>query len=76
MKVINIDKEIMGGTPVFNGTRVPIKSLFDYLETGENIEEFLNDFPSVQREQVLRLLELSQKMITSSSEILRENIVE
>ncbi|MEK6476574.1 DUF433 domain-containing protein [Catalinimonas sp. 4WD22] len=76
MKVINIDKEIMGGTPVFNGTRVPIKSLFDYLETGENIEEFLNDFPSVQKEQVLRLLELSQKMITSSSEILSENIVE
>ncbi|WPP48814.1 DUF433 domain-containing protein [Catalinimonas niigatensis] len=76
MKVINIDREIMGGTPVFNGTRVPIKSLFDYLETGESIQEFLNDFPSVQKQQVLRLLELSQKMITSSSEILSENIVE
>ncbi len=56
MKVINIDKEILGGTPVFNGTRVPIKNLFDYLETGETIDEFLDDFPSVKREQVVKLL--------------------
>ena len=41
---INIDAEILGGTPVFFGTRVPIKNLFDYLETGESIEEFLADF--------------------------------
>lgn len=58
-KIINIDKEILGGTPVFNGTRVPIKNLFDYLETGETIDEFLDDFDGVKREQVIKLLELS-----------------
>jgi uncharacterized protein (DUF433 family) len=56
MKVINIDKEILGGTPVFNGTRVPIKNLFDYLETGETVDEFLDDFPSVTKEQIELLL--------------------
>ncbi len=60
MKVINIDKEILGGTPVFNGTRVPIKNLFDYLETGETIDEFMEDFPSVKREQIIKLLEFSE----------------
>ena len=73
-KVINIDPEILGGTPVFNGTRVPIKNLFDYLETGETIETFLNDFDTVKREQVLKVLQLSEKLIQSSSEILHENI--
>jgi uncharacterized protein (DUF433 family) len=73
MKVINIDNDILGGTPVFYGTRVPIKNLFDYLETGETIEGFLEDFPSVKREQVLKLLELSQKILFSSSQILNEN---
>ncbi len=55
-KVINVDKEILGGTPVFWGTRVPIKNLFDYLEEGETVEEFLQDFPSVTLEQVERVL--------------------
>lgn len=73
MKVVNIDKDILGGTPVFNGTRVPIKNLFDYLETGETIAEFLEDFPTVRREQVIRLLELSQKVLTFSTELLHEN---
>ncbi len=72
-KVINIDKEILGGTPVFWGTRVPIKNLFDYIEEGETIEEFLEDFPSVTRDQVERVLVLSQKLIISSTEILHEN---
>jgi len=72
-KVINIDKEILGGTPVFSGTRVPIKNLFDYLETGETIDEFLDDFDGVKREQVIKLLELSNKMINSSAGILNEN---
>ena len=58
-KVIHIDSEILGGTPVFNGTRVPVKNLFDYLETGETIEIFMQDFDSVSREQVLKVLELS-----------------
>jgi uncharacterized protein (DUF433 family) len=73
MKVINIDKEILGGTPVFNGTRVPIKNLFDYLETGETIDEFLEDFPSVKREQILKVLEFSEQMMIKSTEILNEN---
>ena len=72
-RVINIDPEILGGTPVFNGTRVPIKNLFDYLETGESIEAFLSDFDGVSKSQVIRLLEMSQKLIQSSTEILNEN---
>jgi uncharacterized protein (DUF433 family) len=59
MKVINIDNEILGGTPVFDGTRVPIKNLFDYLETGETVDSFLEDFPSVKREQTIKLLQFS-----------------
>jgi uncharacterized protein (DUF433 family) len=72
-KVINIDAEILGGTPVFYGTRVPIKNLFDYLETGETIETFLQDFEGVQRDQVLKILEMSQKFIETSTGILHEN---
>ena len=73
-QVINIDPEILGGTPVFNGTRVPIKNLFDYLEAGHSIDFFLDDFEAVSRNQVLRLLEVSQKLLQSSSNILHENI--
>ncbi len=72
-RVINIDKEIMGGTPVFFGTRVPIKNLFDYLETGDSIEVFLEDFEGVKREQVVKILEMSKKLIESSTNILNEN---
>ena len=72
-RVINIDHEILGGTPVFSGTRVPIKNLFDYLETGETIETFLDDFDTVYKEQVVKVLEMSQKLIESSSNILNEN---
>lgn len=72
--IINIDPEILGGTPVFNGTRVPIKNLFDYLETGESIDYFLDDFEGVKREQVIKLLEMSKNLLESSSSILHENI--
>jgi uncharacterized protein (DUF433 family) len=72
-KVINIDPDILGGTPVFFGTRVPIKNLFDYLETGDSIEAFLEDFDGVSKEQVVKVLEMSQKLINSSSNILNEN---
>ena len=65
--IINIDPEILGGTPVFSGTRVPIKNLFDYLESGESINYFLDDFEGVQREQVTKVLEMSRKLIESSS---------
>ncbi len=68
-RIINIDPEILGGTPVFAGTRVPIKNLFDYLETGETIDYFLDDFEGVKREQVVEVLEISQKFIKSSSNI-------
>jgi uncharacterized protein (DUF433 family) len=55
--VVQIDSEIMGGTPVFKGTRVPIETLFDYIEGGEPLSEFLEDFPTVTQAQVLQLLE-------------------
>ena len=56
--LITIDQEILSGTPVFKGTRVPIQSLFWHLESGITIYEFLEDFPSVSREQVIELLEI------------------
>ena len=55
--LITIDPEIHSGTPVFKGTRVPIKALFDHLEAGDSLEIFLDDFPSVSREQAVALLE-------------------
>jgi len=72
-QIINIDKDILGGTPVFYGTRVPIKNLFDYLETGDTIETFLEDFDGVSKSQVIKLLEMSQKLIETSTNILNEN---
>ena len=54
--VISIDPEILGGTPVFEGTRVPIQVLFDHLDSGLTIEDFLKSFPTVTRKQVLQLL--------------------
>ena len=74
-RVINIDLEILGGTPVFLGTRVPVKNLFDYLEEGETMEEFLEDFPSVKKEQVIKVLEISRGLIERSSQLLYENLV-
>ena len=59
-KVVVQDDEILGGEPVFAGTRVPVKSLFDHLEAGDSIEKFLDGFPSVKREQVITLLEESK----------------
>ncbi len=72
-QTINIDPEILGGTPVFFGTRVPIKNLFDYLETGESIEIFLEDFEGVSKKQVIKVLEMSKKLIETSTNILHEN---
>ena len=59
--VIHSDLEILGGTPVFVGTRVPVQSLFDHLEAGDSIGDFLEGFPSVRREQVIAVLEASCK---------------
>jgi uncharacterized protein (DUF433 family) len=55
--VVKVDPEIMSGAPCFAGTRVPIQNLIDYLEGGDSINEFLEDFPSVRREQVIAFLE-------------------
>jgi uncharacterized protein (DUF433 family) len=63
--VINIDKEIMSGTPVFTGTRVPIKYLFDYLESGETLDDFLENFPSVKRWQSVKILESARDILFS-----------
>ena len=60
---IHSDPEIMGGTPVFVGTRVPVQTLLDYLEAGDSLDEFLEDFPSVSREQVVAVLELAKEML-------------
>ena len=55
--VVHIDPDILGGTPVFKGTRVPVETFFDYIQGGEPLSEFLEDFPTVTREQVSELLE-------------------
>lgn len=60
--VVHSDPEILGGTPVFVGTRVPVKSLFDHLEAGDSLDEFLDGFPSVSREQAVAALELAREM--------------
>ncbi len=57
MSVVSHDPKVLGGEPVFAGTRVPVKSLFDHLEAGDSIEEFLEGFPSVRREQVIAVLQ-------------------
>lgn len=58
--VVHTDPEIMGGTPVFVGTRVPLQNLIDYLEGGESIEDFLDGFPSVKREYVIAVIEAAK----------------
>jgi uncharacterized protein (DUF433 family) len=61
--LITVDAEILGGTPVFKGTRVPVKSLFDYLENNYTLDEFLECFPSVTRELARRVLESSESAL-------------
>ena len=61
--LITIDPEILGGTPVFKGTRVPIKTLFEYLENNYSLEEFLDCFPSVSRELACKILERSEQAL-------------
>ena len=62
-EAIEIDPEKLGGTPCFKGTRVPIKNLFDYLEEGETVEEFINDFPPISHQQVERILEQAKHFL-------------
>lgn len=65
--VVHSDPEILGGTPVFVGTRVPIKSLLDYLEAGRPLDEFLDDFPSVSRDKAVAALEEAKQYLESGA---------
>jgi uncharacterized protein (DUF433 family) len=59
--LITVDPEFVSGAPIFTGTRVPIQNLFDYIEDGETLEEFLDDFPNVSREHAIAVLELAKR---------------
>lgn len=65
--LITIDPDILGGQPVFQGTRVPIETLFDHLEAGVTLGEFLEDFPTVTRNQSIAVLEIANKFLTSKN---------
>ena len=65
--VVHSDPEILSGTPVFVGTRVPVQSLFDYIEGGDTLDEFLRQFPSVKREQAIAVIELARDALLTSA---------
>jgi uncharacterized protein (DUF433 family) len=65
IQVINIDKDILSGTPVFNGTRVPVSILFDYLEDNQ-LKEFLENYPTVSKEQISAVIRLAAKLVSNS----------
>ena len=67
--IIHTDPEILGGTPVFWSTRVPIKNLFDYLETGKTVNDFLQDFEGIKQHQAMCILEISRKIIDAMYKI-------
>jgi uncharacterized protein (DUF433 family) len=69
--VVHSDPEIMGGTPVFMGTRVPVSYLFDYLEAGDSIEVFLDDYPTVSKDVAIAALKAASKLITRDAYIAR-----
>jgi len=62
--LISVDPQVQGGAPVFAGTRVPVKNLFDYLEAGDTLDQFLADFPSVAREVAVAVLERARTAVT------------
>jgi uncharacterized protein (DUF433 family) len=64
---ISVNKETLGGQPVFKGTRVPIETLFNHLEKGVSLDEFLDDFPTVTKEQATAVLEIAEKILTSDT---------
>jgi uncharacterized protein (DUF433 family) len=66
-EIIMVDEDILGGQPVFKGTRVPVESLFDHLEAGVPLDEFLDDFPTVSKEQAIALLDVANKLLTSKN---------
>ena len=66
-QVVLSDPDILGGTPVFVGTRVPVQSLFDHLEGGDTLDEFLHQFPSVKREQAIAVLDLARDSLLAGA---------
>ena len=66
-RVVHSDPDILGGTPVFVGTRVPLQSLFDYLEGGDTLDEFLRQFPSVRCEQAVAALDLARQSLLADA---------
>ena len=66
-ELITRDPEIMSGAPVFRGTRVPVKTLIDYLQSNHTLEEFLSDFPSVSREQAVDVLQLVKQYLVTEA---------
>jgi len=66
-KIIHSDPEILGGIPVFVGTRVPVQNLIDCLEAGDSLDEFLDSFPSVTREQAVAALEIAREALEESA---------
>jgi uncharacterized protein (DUF433 family) len=65
--LITVDSEILGGQPVFKGTRVPVESLFDHLKAGVSLKDFIDDFPTVSMEQAVALLSIANRMLTSKN---------
>ncbi|SMO44695.1 DUF433 domain-containing protein [Gracilimonas mengyeensis] len=65
MDVIQSNPDILGGTSVFKGTRVPIQTLFDYLEEGSSLDDFLKDYPTVKKQQAISVLEIAGKVVSS-----------
>ena len=65
--VVHSDPEILSGTPVFVGTRVPLKNLIDYLAAGDSLDQFIDDFPSVSREQAIAALEIARDLLTAGA---------
>jgi uncharacterized protein (DUF433 family) len=69
--IVHSDPEILGGTPVFVGTRVPLRNLIDYLEHGHSLDEFLDDFPTVSRQQAIAALESAHEVLTAGARAAR-----
>jgi len=68
-KLVHSDPNILSGTPVFVGTRVPLHNLFDYLEAGDTIDDFLKSFPSVSRDQAIAALEIAREALEASTDV-------
>ena len=69
LTIVQSDPEILGGTAVFAGTRVPVGTLIDYLEAGDSLKEFLEDFPTVTRERAMEVLHLAKEMLVAHANI-------